>query len=191
MRGQKREQILRVLLAEQHLSKNELSKKAGCTRQWVIRFLHQLEQERLVKGTTIINYRKMFEYWRHLHQKPVKYREYMIRDPLSFLQKIGLEYALTTYQGENLVQRHIFPSRTDFYIKEEDKEKWHELLAKEGLVGGGNVRVLIGDSQVMYGKRKLQKLWVVSLPQLIIDLFTEGAVCVEAAEMLMEKMYHV
>ena len=49
MRGQKRERILRVLLQEPKLlSKSGLSKKAQCTRQWIILFLRELEKNKLV-----------------------------------------------------------------------------------------------------------------------------------------------
>lgn len=191
MRGKKRERILRILLTEKEpLSKNELSKRAGCVRSWVIAFLQQLERMKLVEGTTVVNHKKLFDYWRTIHKKP-KYKSYLIKKPLELLQKTKLEYALTTYQAENIVQHYLFPSGTDIYVKEEDLEQWHKLLSKQGLVGGGNVRLFIDDEHVLYKKRKLQKVWVVGIPQLIIDLFTEGAMCVEAAEMLIERMYNV
>ena len=188
MRGLKQERILRVLLAEARLlSKNEISKKAICTRQWVILFLKGLEKKKMVKGTKIINHQKLMKYWLTIHKKPKKYKEYMIRNPLKIFKKIKMDYAITTYQAENLMQHYLFPSRIDFYIKEEDLAKWHALLIKEGLYGKGNVRIIVSESQTMYGKRKLNGLSIVSLPQLIIDLFTEGGAAAEAAEMLLAK----
>lgn len=189
MRGQKQEQILRVLLTEpKPLSKNELSKRAGCTRQWIILFLRELEKDYLVKKTKILNRKKLLKYWLELHQKPKKYREYMVKDPLKFLKNTKLAYVLTTYQAENLIQHYLFPTRTDFYIKEEDLPKWHNLMTKNGLYGKGNVRIIVADEHIMYGKRKIQKLNLVSLPQLILDLFTEGGPAAEAAEMLLKKL---
>jgi hypothetical protein len=47
--------------------------------------------------------------------------------------------------------------------------------------------VLVGDTQVFYGASERSGLKIVSNPQLIVDLLTEGGVCMEAAEMLMEK----
>jgi len=61
-------------------------------------------------------------------------------------------------------------------------------LASEGLVGKGNVRLLIADHHVFYGASERQGLNVVSLPQLIIDLLEEGGVCTEAAEKLLKKV---
>jgi len=189
MRGLKRERILRVLLTEtKPLSKNELSKKAQCTRQWVILFLRELEKKKLVKETKVLNPAGLIRYWLTFHKKLKKYREYMIKEPLKFLKRIKLDYVLTTYQAENLLQHYLFPSRTDIYIKEEDLQKWHSLLTKDGLYGRGNVRIIIAEEYIMYGKRKLNGLFVASLPQIIIDLFAEGGPAVEAAEMLLKKL---
>ncbi len=189
MRGEKRERILRILLSESKtLSKNELSKKAGCSRQWVILFLRELEKKGFVKGTEVKDAKGLIRYWLNTHKEPKNYRGYMVKEPLKLLKKTKLDYALTTYQAENIVQHHLFPSRIDIYIKESDLQKWHEFLVKEGLYGKGNVRIIAEDEHVMYNKRKLNNLSVVSLPQLIIDLFTEGGPCEEAAEMLMERL---
>lgn len=189
MRGLKRERILRVLLTEpKSLSKNELSKRAQCTRQWVILFLRELEKKKLVKSTKVVDPLGLIKYWLTLHKKPKKYREYMIKEPLKLLKKIKLGYALTSYQAENRVQHHLFPSRIDIYIKEEDLQEWHSLLLKEGLYGRGNVRIIIAEEQITYGKRKFNGLFIVSLPQLIIDLFAEGGPAAEAAEMLLDKL---
>mgnify|MGYP001482257541 CR=1 FL=1 len=189
MRGQKRERIIRVLLAESKpLSKNELSKRANCTRQWIILFLRELEKKKLIKETEVINKQKLIKYWLSIHKKPNKYRGYMVKEPLKLLKKTKMNYALTTYQAENLVQKYLFPSRTDIYISEHDLKKWHSLMTKNGLYGRGNVRLIITDNHIMYGKRKLNKLSIVSIPQLIIDLFTEGGPAEEAAEMLLKKL---
>ncbi len=189
MRGLKRERILRVLLTETRiLSKNELSKKAQCSRQWVILFVRELEKKKFVKGTKVVDPTGLINYWLSVHKKPKKYREYMVKEPLKLLKKAKLDYALTTYQAENIVQHHLFPSRIDIYIKEEDLQKWHLLLLKEGLYGKGNVRIVVAEEHVTFGKRKINGLFIVSLPQLIIDLFAEGGPAAEAAEMLFAKL---
>ncbi len=189
MRGLKRERILRVLLTEpKPLSKNELSKKAQCTRQWVILFLRELEKKKLVKETKVVNPVGLIKYWLTIHKKPKKYREYMVKEPVRLLKKTKLDYALTTYQAENILQHHLFPSRIDIYIKEEDLQSWHSHLLKEGLYGKGNIRIIVTEEQVTYGKRKINGLFIISLPQLIIDLYTEGGPAGEAAEMLLLKL---
>ena len=73
MRGLNRERILRVLLTETKvLSKNELSKKAQCTRQWVILFLRELEKKKLVKETKVLNPAGLIKYWLTFYKKPQK-----------------------------------------------------------------------------------------------------------------------
>ena len=187
MRGDKRERILRALLSSKEaLSKSELSKRAECTRQWVILFLKELEKKRLVKGTSSIDRKKLLQYWVSISKKLKKYRSYMVKEPLDLLKKTKLEYALTTYQAENIVQHYLFPSRVDLYIKESDLDSWHSLMTKNGLYGKGNVRLIIADEHAMHGKRIINGLSIVSMPQLIIDLANEGGPCKEAAEMLMK-----
>lgn len=189
MRGLKRERILRILLTENKpLSKNEISKKAQCTRQWVILFLRELEKRKLAKGTKVVDSAALIKYWLNIHKRPKNYREYMVKKPLRLLKKTKLDYALTTYQAENIVQYHLFPSRIDIYIKEEDLQTWHTLLLKGGLYGKGNVRIIVAEEHTVYGKRKINGLFVVSLPQLIIDLFTEGGPAAEATGMLLAKL---
>jgi len=189
MRGDKREQILRVLLVSKDtLSKNELSKQAECSRQWVILFLKELERKKLIRNTKSLNRKKLLQYWISISKKQKKFRSYMVKEPLKLLKKTKLDYALTTYQAENIVQHYLFPSRIDLYINEADLEKWHNLLTKNGLYGKGNVKIILADKNVMYGKRIINKLSIVSMPQLIVDLIREGGTCREAGEMLMEKI---
>jgi DNA-binding Lrp family transcriptional regulator len=189
MRGDKRERILRVLLnSNEPLSKNEISKRAECTRQWVILFLRELEKKKLIRDTEPVSRRKLFEHWITISKKPRRFRSYMIKEPLQLLRESNLDYALTTYQAENLVQRYLFPSRTDIYIREADLGRWHKLVTRRGLYGKGNFRAMISDEHVMYGKRKINGLSIVSIPQLIVDLANEGGPCKEAAEMLMKRI---
>jgi hypothetical protein len=188
-RGALREQIIRVLLVEPDgsLTKYRLAKKAQCSFPWTHEFLLKLKKLNLADGTKVTNYHGLIEYWLQIKTKAEK-KEYMHKDSLSLLNKAKLPYALTTYQAENLVQRYLFPSRTDLYIERKDAEEWHKLLTAEGLVGKGNVRILIADPHVFYGSFKRQNLNVVCIPQLIVDLFQEGGVCTEAAEKLLQKV---
>ena len=189
MRGDKQQRILRVLLnSKEALSKNEISKRAECTRQWVILFIKELEKKKLIKDIKPVNRKKLLEYWITLTERPKKFRSYMVKEPFEILKKSKLDYALTTYQAENIVQHYLFPSRIDIYIKKEDLYNWHSLMTKNGLYGKGNVRVIMADPHVMYGKRIIDGFPIVSIPQLIVDLTLEGGPCQEAAEMLMKRL---
>jgi len=188
-RGRVRERITRVLLNESEgvFSKYRVAKEAGCSYSWVHEFLGKLEVLGLINGTKVVDHRGLVENWRGIRIKPER-REYLHKSPLDLLKKTALQYALTTYQAENLVQHYLFPSRTDVYVRRVDRDLWHKLVSDEGLVGKGNLRLLIDDEHVFYGSFEQKGLRVVSLPQLIVDLFDEGGVCVEAAEMLLQKV---
>lgn len=187
-RGQVRERIFRVLLnhSKEKLTKYRIAKEAKANIAWVIKTLRRLENDEIVRVTEIKNYEKLILLWKDIRTKPES-REYMVRDPLEVIRKVDMKYALTTYSAENIVQKYLFPTRTDFYIMPEDMKKWHELLSEKGLVGKGNVRMLMTDEHVFYKSFVKEGLTVVSIPQLIVDLMTEGAAAAEAADMLIKK----
>ena len=187
-RGIIRERIIRILLNNpKGMTKYRIAKLAGSSYAWTHELLKNLEKQRLIKNTTVTNYQKLINYWKNIHSKP-KHAEYMIQKPLDILKKTGMDYALTTYQAETLIQKYLFPSRTDFYIREKDLDSWHKKLSKHGLVGKGNVRILITDEHVFYNSSQKQGLNIVSLPQLILDLLEEGSICEEAANMLIKRV---
>jgi hypothetical protein len=188
-RGTLRERIIRTLLVEPNgtLTKYKLAKMAEASFPWTHEFLNKLQAQKLVKGTVATDYAGLINYWLQIKTKPEK-REYMHKNPLDLIQTSKLPYALTTYQAENLVQHYLFPSRIDLYIKKEDMDRWRGVLTVDGLVGKGNLRLLIADEHVFYGAFKRQNLTVVSIPQLIVDLLEEGGVCTEAAEKLISKV---
>jgi hypothetical protein len=191
MKGKKRERIIRVLLnhPDGSLTIYRLAKEAECSHPWVLEFLKTLEQKKLVKKTQVIDMEGLFTYWSEISTYPV-YREYNIQDPLDLLEKTKLKYALTTYYAESLTQHYLFPSRVDVYIQEEEIQAWHTLLTKNGLVGKGNFRVLLDDHHVFYANSLKKNIWVVSPPQLILDLLREQGVAIEAAHKLMKKECH-
>jgi len=204
MKTDKRERILRVILnyPKGSLSAYRIAKEAECSRSWVIDFLHKLEKKKLVKkisnvsdsnrkmeGICVIDVIGIFNYWIKISH-PSYIRDYHVKNPIQCLEKTNLKYALTTYQAETLTQNYLFPSRIDLYIREEDIEKWHKLFIKNGLIGKGNVKIIIEDEHVFYKSKQKKGFNVVSIPQLIVDLLKEGGVAEEAAIMLMRKKYN-
>jgi len=188
-RGTHSERIIRTLLVEPNgtLTKYKLAKMAETSFSWTHEFLNKLQTQKLIQDTQVTNYLGLIKYWLQIKTKPEK-KEYMHKNALDLIQTSKLPYALTTYRAENLVQHYLFPSRIDLYIKRDDLNKWHEEVTTEGLVGRGNLRLLIADEHVFYGAFKRQNLTVVSIPQLIVDLLQEGGVCTEAAEKLINKV---
>ena len=143
-------------------------------------------KDKLVKNTKVLKKEKLLDHWFSITQKPRHY-DFFVQSPKKFLQDIKLDYALTTYMAENILNHYLFPSRTDLYIKEDDLLLWRDKIIKNGLVGKGNLRLLIYDEHTMYKKKKINGLWVASIPQVLIDLRREGGVCQEAYDMMVEK----
>jgi hypothetical protein len=191
MRGIKKERIIRVLLKQPDgsLSIYRIAKEADCTHVWVIKYLRTLELKNLIEKTKVKDIQELFYYWKEINTYP-QYREYNIQNPIDLLKKTKLKYALTTYYAENFTQKYLFPSRVDIYIKQQDFNEWHTQLTKKGLVGKGNMRLLIEDDHVFYSNIKKNGIRIVSIPQLILDLLREEGVAVEAAHMLMKREYH-
>jgi hypothetical protein len=187
-RGEIKEQVLRILLnyPDGSLSKYRIWKLSEGSQTWVYDFINQLGEEGYLKDTRVSDPRGLFEYWAENRVTPDE-KYYMVRNPMQLLEEVEREYALTTYRAENLIQNHLFPSRTDIYCKPEDLEYWHTLLGRKGQVGGGNLRTLYASSHVFFRSQHVQGYTVVSTPQFILDLLVEGGPCVEAAGMLIEK----
>jgi len=181
--------LTRVLLnhPEGHLTKYRIAQLSESKYPWTHAVLKTLEEYGVVNGTKIVDFKTLLALWQKWEPKH-ETREYMIKNPIELLRKTKLEYVLTTYQAENLIQDYLFPTRIDFYIKQKDKIKWHQLLTEEGLVGKGNTRLIISDEHVFYNSFKINNLTIASIPQVILDLYNEGGVCIEAGEMLMNQV---
>jgi DNA-binding Lrp family transcriptional regulator len=187
-KGVNRERIIRVLLNNpEGLSIYRVWKESHSSFSWVYAYLKKLENEGYLDGTKVVKYRELVQHWRNIHVKPRKI-DFLVQEPLHLLRRSGLKYALTTYAAENLTQRHLFLSRYDVYIGEDDVEEWKRRLLSAGLYGKGNFRLLVGDDHVFYRAKEVDALIVVSTPQLILDLLEEGGVCEEAANMILEKV---
>ena len=178
--------IMRALLAHHQgeLTKYRIAQIAGCSVPWVIEFLRKLEKRGITKKTKLLNRDKLIAYY--LDSMPrVTYFECFVQNPIQFLKKASLPYALTTYGAENLTSHHLFPTRYDIYIRNEDSDVWKRIIAKEGLLGKGNLRIIpTYDDAIFSEGRKVKGLQLVSLPQLMIDLKKEGGVAEEAYAVL-------
>jgi hypothetical protein len=192
MHGTGRERIIRVLLSQPNgeLTKYRVSKLSECSIGWTMEFLKNLERKKLIKKTRVLNVKKTFDYWVSIAYAS-KHFDFFISDPETFLKGVNLEYVLTTYTAENRLHHYLFPSRTDIYIRPKDFEKWKTAIVRNrGLVGKGNLRVLVNDEHVFYRKSNVQGLWVASIPQVLLDLRREGGVAFEAYEMMVKRYVH-
>lgn len=188
-RGTKNDRIYRILLShpEGTLTKYKISKLAHAQQIQVSFLLYDLEKLHLVSNTRVTNYKGLIKRWSLLNIK-FQSQSYMLPDVLAVLKKTKLDYALTTYRAESMVNYYLFPTKTELYIHADDFAFWHNLLVSEkALVGGGNVRLRWYDDQVLYNSFFVNGYRIVSIPQLIVDLLKEGGVAVQAADMMIEK----
>jgi hypothetical protein len=188
MHGVKRERILRVLLnkLDGNLTKYRVAKLSECSTSWTIEYLQNLENIGYIKGTKVVRLKELLEYWASIARKPLHY-DFFVQSPTDFLKGIDMEYVLTTYLAENLLNHYLFPSRADLYIHRDELEQWKKSIIKKGMVGKGNLRLLLYDAHVFYKKQKIKGLNVASTPQVLVDLIREGGVCREAYEILVKK----
>ncbi len=193
-RGILRERVLRRALepadrGHESLSLYTIAKDAGVAYSWAYVVMKRLERSKASRRLYITKPDVAYRYWLKHHTPPL-YSDYQVPAPERSVKDATVPYALTTYAADQLVQRFLFPRRYDVYIRRQDALAWHKMLTKQGFVGAGNFRLLLSDEDVIATARKRQGLSVVCLPQLIVDLVTEGGSCVEAARMLFQKMYH-
>jgi hypothetical protein len=191
MKGDKRERIIRILLdsPDGSLTAYRIHIKAECSEQWTGSYLKKLENMNLIKKTKVTNIYGLFEHWLRI-RSPLQFAEYHLqKDPLTIIKNSNLSYALTTYQADNLIHRYLFPTRTDIYVLKGELNQWYNKLLSHGLVGAGNTRIIIADPHIIKTSIKQEGLFIVSKPQLICDLFMEGGVAVDAANLLVRKWY--
>jgi hypothetical protein len=169
------------------LTKYRVAKLSECTTSWTLDFLKNIEDLGYIKKTKVIKPKKLLEYWASIGKKPSRF-DFFIQTPIEFLKNINLEYVLTTYAAENILNHYLFPTRTDLYVKKNDLLSWKKRIEQNnGLLGKGNLRLLIYDEHVFYKKQKINSVWITSIPQVMVDLLKEGGVCLEAYEMMVKK----
>ncbi|QZP39738.1 hypothetical protein [Halobaculum magnesiiphilum] len=189
-RGFTKERIIRVLLNHtgNDLTKYRLAQLADASEPWTRQYTEKLEEVGLIKGTEVVGAADLYRVWLDQRIEPNQL-EISLQQPMDLLAETDLEYALTTYQAENLHQGFLFASSTDFYISSEDISNWLETVEEKGLLGGGNTRIRVLDDHVFYKQQRVDGFSTVSIPQLILDLLAEGGPCEEAAEKLIDS-YH-
>jgi len=189
-RGFNKERIIRVLLnhSKEDLTKYRLAQLSEASESWTRQYTEKLENKDLIRGTTVIKPGELYHEWLETRIEPNQL-QVSIQQPMELLEETELDYALTTYQAENLHQGFLFTSTTDFYISPDQIEDWLEIIEDKGLLGGGNTRLQVLDHHVFYNTQYRDGFATVSIPQLILDLLTEGGPCREAAEKLIESFH--
>lgn len=190
VRGYSKERILRVLLNHdgEEITKYRVAKLAETSEAWTREYTDRLEEKKLLNDTQVLKPRELYQLWKEIRIKPNQLTV-SLQQPMQLLKDTELEYALTTYQAENLSQGLLFTSTTDFYIAPDQIEDWLAIVEEKGLLGGGNTRLRVLDSHVFYNAQQRDGFTLVSTPQLILDLLDEGGPCEEAANKLIDSFH--
>ena len=193
-RGVLRERILRRLLQPESDQRRPrslygIAKDADVAYSWAYELMKDFEKLRAAKGCRVTRPDRLYSYWLRHHVPPL-FSDYQVPDPVKLLTETDLPYAVTTYGADQAIQRFLFPRRYDVCIMEEDAPAWYNEILRNGFVGGGNLRLLLGDEDILRTGEKHRGLRIVCIPQLILDLIVEGGVCTEAARMLYKRTYH-
>lgn len=165
-----------------------MAKAADVAYSWAYEVMKDLEGLHAARGLRITRADRAYGYWLRHHVQPL-YSDYQVPDPVRLISDADLSHAITTYVADQAVQRYLFPRRYDVYIREEDAPAWHRRIMRGGFVGGGNLRLLLHDEDILETSEKRHGLRIVCLPQLILDLIVEGGVCTEAARLLFRRVY--
>jgi len=189
-RGFKKERLHRVLLnhGAGELSRYAVANEADVSTSWAYDYLAQLEDDGLIEDTTVIDPAALYDRWLETRIKPNSVRV-SLQQPLDMIREVGLDYALTTDEAEQVHQGFLFASTTALYVREEDIDDWLDVIEQNGFVGGGNTELRATDEHVFYNTQTVDEVTTVSIPQLIVDLRDEDGPAVEAANRLMDR-YH-
>jgi hypothetical protein len=191
-RGYKKERLHRVLLNHPggELSRYEITKRAKVSKGWAYDYFDQLESKGFLKDSKVTDSEGLYHHWLETRIEPNAVR-ISFQQPLSQIQEAGLEYALTTYEAEQVHQGFLFSSSTDLYVREDDIPTWLGIIEENGLIGGGNTEFRATDEHVFYNAQTVNGVTTVSIPQLIVDLLDEDGPAVEAANRLIETHHEV
>jgi hypothetical protein len=191
-RGYKKERLHRVLLNHPagELSRYEITQRADVSKGWAYDYFDRLESKGFLQESTVTDPEGLYHHWLETRIEPNAVRV-SFQQPLTQIREAGLEYALTTYEAEQVHQGFLFGSSTDLYVQEDEIPTWLDIIEENGLIGGGNTEFRATDAHVFYNAQTINDVTTVSLPQLIVDLLDEDGPAVEAANRLIETHHGV
>jgi hypothetical protein len=190
-RNAKKERLLRLLLVadgdggvfDGAPTRSALADAADVSASWCSEYLGRLERRGLVEGAEIRDVAGTYAEWEAI-RPPRSSAPVSIQHLDEYLHETELAYALTTEAAENRYQGHLFPSRTELYVRPDEIPDWLDVVRERGMAGGGDARLLAADAGVFHGTRRIDGLVVVAVPQLVVDLRERGGPAREAADRL-------
>ena len=189
-RGFKKERLHRVLLnhPDGELSRYEISQRANVSKGWAYEYFGQLESVGYISDAAVQDPDGLYHHWLDTRIEPNTVRV-SFQQPFSQVREANLNYALTTYEAEQIHQGFLFSSSADLYVREGDIPTWLAIIEENGLIGGGTTEFRATDEHVFYNAQTVDDVTTVSCPQLIVDLLDEGGPAAEAATRLIERFH--
>ncbi|PIN81837.1 hypothetical protein COV11_01090 [Candidatus Woesearchaeota archaeon CG10_big_fil_rev_8_21_14_0_10_30_7] len=119
--------------------------------------------------------------------------KYAMEKIKNLAQKNNLNYAFTLLSATEIFNPYVYPDKVDLYIKKEDFDTWKELLLKNNIYPSekGNITLYLSKENVFFNSLNINNYYIVSPPQLYIDLFSKGGRYGEAAEKILEVIKNV
>jgi hypothetical protein len=191
-RGYKKERLHRVILnhPDGTLSRYKIMQRAKVSKGWAYDYFDQLESKGFIRESTVTDPEGLYHHWLETRIEPNAVRV-SFQQPLTQIREADLNYAITTYEAEQVHQGFLFSSSTDLYVREEDIPTWLDIIEEKGLIGGGNTEFRATDEHVFYNAQTIDDVTTVSIPQLIVDLLDEDGPAAEAANRLIESHHSV
>lgn len=178
----------------------KLADRAGVAFSWVHKTVGELADRGWVHTDgriEVTDPTAVFAWWRENRTVPKVHGFHVanVRTTAAALfREHQIPHAITTYYAENAYQGHLFARRLDTYVRADDLERARAaLLELGGQLGGTTFRLLTGDDAildevVLVGKGPTE-LRYAPVPQVILDLMTEGGSAREAADLLLQRAY--
>ncbi len=202
---------MRVLLVERdkRLTRRELAVKAHLSLAMVAKITIALQSAgQLLKqrGIRVLSVEKLLKGWAHtvsVHEYPkmeflaAERPQYLIRKISQLLGKETLRgketYAFTLFSATEIVAPYVAPDKVHLYVLKGEEKKISELFQNNGILPAeqGNIICYLVDQNHFYGTQQVQRVKVIALPQLYVDLVSYGGRGEEAAEQVLGVMKRV
>lgn len=201
------QKIIRVLVnLDTHVSVRDISKLSKSSLGITSKIINQLREtgyvSKMKSKLKINNKESLIRAWGYTvniseipkigfisAEKP----KYVMEKVNNLSKKNSLKYAFTLLSATEVINPYLYPDSVDLYINKNDLKEWEKLLINQRIYPAekGNVALYLVDESYFFNIRKINNFFVISLPQLFIDLFSKGGRYVESAEKIMEVIQNV
>jgi len=178
-----KERVFRLFLnrIDEWISFKDIFIETGLKKPYISRILKSLLLEGLLirdgDRFHVVDYKGIFRKWIEIRDKIDLLKYFYVYPQVYKINRIlednGVEYAVTGLFAENIIHGYTPISGVEIYLDSSIFLDIVEMLGEKGLLksfGKGNLILIPYDKHVFYGKFFLRGWWIVSFPQLALDL---------------------